>query len=144
MARLKEFGERIHQIYGNNLALHGKAATDTAAAFDGNANTYWQAAAPSSGNVTPPILTVEFTQPTTFDRAVTMERLNDGQHITAYRIEVKERGEWREVAHAQAVGHKKIDIFPTVTATGLRLTLLDTNGPAQIREFQVYNGGIPY
>ncbi len=144
VARLKEFGERIHQIYGNNLALHGKAATDTAAAFDGNANTYWQAAAPSSGNVTPPILTVEFTQPTTFDRAVTMERLNDGQHITAYRIEVKERGEWREVAHAQAVGHKKIDIFPTVTATGVRLTLLDANGPAQIREFQVYNGGIPY
>ena len=144
VARLKEFGERIHQIYGNNLALHGKAATDTVAAFDGNANTYWQAAAPSSGNVTPSILTVEFTQPTTFDRAVTMERLNDGQHITAYRIEVKERGEWREVAHAQAVGHKKIDIFPTVTATGVRLTLLETNGPAQIREFQVYNGGIPY
>ena len=24
------------------------------------------------------------------------------------------------------------------------LTLLDTNGPAQIREFQVYNGGVPY
>ena len=73
-----------------------------------------------------------------------MERLNDGQHITAYRIEVEERGQWREVAHAQAVGHKKIDIFPTVTATAVRLTLLETNGPAQIREFQVYNGGIPY
>jgi alpha-L-fucosidase len=144
VARLKEFGERIHQIYGNNLALRGKATTDTAAAFDGNANTYWQAAAPSSGDVTPPILTVEFTQPTTFDRVVTMERLNDGQHITAYRIEVEERGQWREVAHAQAVGHKKIDIFPAVTGTRVRLTLLDTNGPAQIREFQVYNGGIPY
>jgi alpha-L-fucosidase len=144
VARLKEFGESIHQIYGNNLALRGKAATDTAAAFDGNANTYWQAAAPSSGDVTPPILTIEFTQPTTFDRVVTMERLNDGQHITAYRIEVEERGQWREVAHAQAVGHKKIDIFPAVTGTRVRLTLLDTNGPAQIREFQVYNGGIPY
>ena len=144
VARLKEFGERIHQIYGNNLALRGKATTDTAAAFDGNANTYWQAAAPSSGDVTPPILTVEFTQPTTFDRVVTMERFNDGQHITAYRIEVEERGQWREVAHAQAVGHKKIDIFPAVTGTRVRLTLLDTNGPAQIREFQVYNGGIPY
>jgi len=144
VARLKEFGERIHQIYGNNLALRGKATTDTAAAFDGNANTYWQAAAPSSGDGTPPILTVEFTQPTTFDRVVTMERLNDGQHITAYRIEVEERGQWREVAHAQAVGHKKIDIFPAVTGTRVRLTLLDTNGPAQIREFQVYNGGIPY
>ena len=44
----------------------------------------------------------------------------------------------------QAIGHKKIDIFPAVTATAVRLTLLDSNGPAQIREFQVYNGGVPY
>ena len=75
-----------------------------------------------------------------FDRTVTMERLNDGQHITAYSIEVEEHGQWREVARAEAVGHKKIDIFPAVTASAVRLTLLDSNGPAQIREFQVYNG----
>jgi alpha-L-fucosidase len=87
---------------------------------------------------------VEFAQPVTFDRAVTMERLNDGQHITAYRIEVEERGRWRQVAHAQAIGHKKIDIFPAVTGTAVRLTLLDSDGPAQIREFQVYNGGTDY
>ena len=73
-----------------------------------------------------------------------MERLNDGQHITAYRIEVEERGQWRQVAQAQAIGHKKIDIFPAVTATAVRLTLLDSDGPAQIREFQVYNGGTDY
>jgi alpha-L-fucosidase len=48
------------------------------------------------------------------------------------------------VAQAQAIGHKKIDIFPAVTATAIRLTLLDSSGPAQIREFQVYNGGIAY
>jgi alpha-L-fucosidase len=87
---------------------------------------------------------VQFAQPTTFDRTVTMERLNDGQHVAAYRIEAEENGHWREVAHAAAIGHKKIDIFPAVTATAVRLTLLDSNGPIQIREFQVYNGGVPY
>jgi alpha-L-fucosidase len=95
-------------------------------------------------NNAPPVLTVRFAQPATFDRTVIMERLNDGQHITAYRIEVEEHGQWREVAHAQAVGHKKIDVFPAVTASAVRLTLLDTNGPAQIREFQIYNGGVAY
>jgi alpha-L-fucosidase len=144
VARLKEFGERLHQIYGTNLAAHGSYATDTAAAFDGDANTYWQGPVPSAGNNAPSMLTVQFAQPTTFDRTVSMERLNDGQHITAYRIEVEEQGQWREVAHAQAIGHKKIDTFPTVTANAVRLTLLDTNGPAQIREFQVYNGGVAY
>jgi alpha-L-fucosidase len=140
VARLKEFGERIHQIYGNNLALHAEYTIAVAAAFDGDPNTYWQALASSAGNVAPAVLTVQFAQPTMFDRTVTMERLNDGQHITAYSIEVEEHGQWREVARAEAVGHKKIDIFPAVTASAVRLTLLDSNGPAQIREFQVYNG----
>jgi alpha-L-fucosidase len=144
VARLKEFGARIHQIYGNNLALSRNLSSEEApAARDGDPNTWWQAPAPGNNNA-PPILTVHFAQPTTFDRTVTMERLNDGQHIAAYRIEVEEQGQWREVAHAQAIGHKKIDIFPAVTASAVRLTLLDTNGPAQIREFQVYNGGVPY
>jgi alpha-L-fucosidase len=143
-ARLKEFGDRLHKIYSNNLAAHGEYATDTAAAFDGDPNTWWQAPAASAGNNAPPTLTVQFAKPATFDRSVTMERLNDGQHITAYRIEVEEHGQWREVAHAQAIGHKKIDIFPAVTASAVRLTLLDANRPAQIREFQVYNGGADY
>jgi alpha-L-fucosidase len=144
VARLKEFGDRIHQIYSNNLARHARYAPDSAAAFDNDANTYWQTPAASAGNNASPMLTVQFLQPTTFDRTVTMERLNDGQHIAAYRIEVEEHGQWREVAHAQTIGHKKIDIFPAVTATAVRLTLLDTHGPAQIREFQVYNGGTTY
>jgi alpha-L-fucosidase len=144
VTRLKEFGARIHQIYGNNLALSRNPSSEEApAARDGDPNTWWQAPAPGNNNA-PPILTVHFAQPTTFDRTVTMERLNDGQHIAAYRIEVEEHGQWREVAHAEAIGHKKIDIFPAVTGSAVRLTLLDTNGPAQIREFQVYNGGIPY
>ncbi len=144
VARLKEFGERIQQMYGNNLALSRNLSSEEApAARDGDPNTWWQAPTPGINNA-PPILTVHFAQPATFDRTVTMERLNDGQHISAYRIEVEEQGQWREVAHAEAIGHKKIDIFPAVTASAVRLTLLDTNGPAQIREFQVYNGGVPY
>jgi alpha-L-fucosidase len=144
VARLKEFGERLRQIYGNNLAAHGKYAPDTAAAFDGDPSTYWQAPVPSAGNVTPSALTVEFAQPVTFDRTLIMERLNEGQHITAYRIEVEEHGQWRQVAQAQAIGHKRIDIFPAVTATAVRLILLDSNGPVRIREFQVYDGSADY
>jgi alpha-L-fucosidase len=144
VARLKEFGERLRQIYGNNLAVHAKYAPDTAAAFDGDASTYWQAPVPAAGNVTPAVLTVEFAQPVTFDRTLIMERLDEGQHVTAHRIEVEEHGQWRQVAQAQAIGHKKIDIFPAVTATAVRLVLLDNNGPARIREFQVYDGSAAY
>jgi alpha-L-fucosidase len=44
------------------------------------------------------------------------------------------------VAHAYAIGHKKIDIFDPVTADSVRLKVLETSGQAGIREFGVFNG----
>jgi alpha-L-fucosidase len=43
------------------------------------------------------------------------------------------------VAAAQAIGHKKIDIFPAVTASRVRLNILSSTDVAAIREFQLYN-----
>ena len=87
-----------------------------------------------------PALTVTFPHPVTFDRVMTLERLNDGQHVEEYSVEVILQGKWKPVAHAYAIGHKKIDIFDPVTATGVRLKLLRTSGQAGIREFGVFNG----
>jgi alpha-L-fucosidase len=69
-----------------------------------------------------------------------MEWLNDGQHVQKYAIEVEDHGTWKPVAEGQAIGHKKIDIFPPVTAQKVRLNLLSTTSEAHIREFQVFNG----
>lgn len=137
VARLAEFGARVKAIYGNNLALHHKVvAGDEEQALDGDVNTFWSP--PMDGAV--PTLTVTFAQPQTFDRVMTMERLNDGQHVEEYSVEVLVNGAWKEVAHAGAIGHKKIDIFKAVTAKSVRLRLLETSGQAEIREFGVFNG----
>jgi alpha-L-fucosidase len=68
-----------------------------------------------------------------------MEWLNDGQHVQKYAIEVYENGSWRSIAEAQAIGHKKIDIFQPVTAQRVRLNLLSTSAEAHIREFQLFS-----
>jgi alpha-L-fucosidase len=70
-----------------------------------------------------------------------MEWLNDGQHVQKYAIEVEDHGTWKQVAEGQAIGHKKIDIFPPVTAQKVRLNMMSTTSEAHIREFQVFNGG---
>jgi alpha-L-fucosidase len=137
VARLAEFGVRVRTLYANNLALHHVAlGREQERALDGDASTYWQAKA--DGGV--PTLTVEFAQPVTFDRVMTMERLNDGQHVEEYSIDVQVDGAWKQVAHAYAIGHKKIDIFKPVTAKALRLRLLAASGTAGIREFEVFDG----
>lgn len=69
-----------------------------------------------------------------------MEWLNEGQRVQAYSIDVWQNGGWKTVARAQAIGHKKIDIFPAVTAQRVRLNLQSTVGSAGIREFQLFNG----
>jgi alpha-L-fucosidase len=143
VARLREFGERLRTIYQDDLVAHA-SCRGAEAACDHDPDTYWEAPAEGAGNHAPPALTARFPRPVTLDRAVSMERLNGGQHVTAYRIEAEVGGRWRELARGQAIGHKRIDVFPAVTATALRLTLAGTDGPVQIREFQAYNGGVPY
>lgn len=141
VARLAEFGARLRAIYRDNLALKRRHETaDANAALDGDPDTWWEPAPARDGNHEPAMITVRFAQPVTIDRTLVMERLNDGQHITRYAVDVEEHGQWREVAQAQAIGHKKIDVFPPIAVTGVRLRVLAASGPIQLREFQVYDG----
>ena len=72
-----------------------------------------------------------------------MEWLNDGQRVQKYSIDVWTGTEWKSIASAQAIGHKKIDIFPEVTATRVRLNILSSSDAAMIREFQLYRVAEP-
>lgn len=136
VARLKEFGDAIRKLYGHNLVKEKQGHSAAAEAVDGDADTFWSAPAGSHSAV----IEVSFAQPVTFDRTLTMEWLNDGQHVQKYAIEVLEHGRWRRVTEGQAIGHKKIDIFAPVTTQHVRLNLLSTSAEAHIREFQLYDG----
>ncbi len=132
--RLAEFGAALRRIYGHNLAVQGHTSAVEHDAVDNDPDTFW-VAPPSHAT-----LELQFDKPITFDRAVTMERLNDGQHVAEYAIEAWKDGAWHTLSHAQAIGHKKIDVFPTCTAQRVRLRLISTRGSAAIREFQLFNG----
>lgn len=135
VARLKEFGAALRERAAHNLALaHAPAAPEIAAALDGNLDTFWSAPA-GSHHAT---LEVSFPAPITFNRALTMEWLNDGQRVQKYSIDIWTGAVWKSVAQAQAIGHMKIDDFPAVTASRVRLNILSSTDAAQIREFQLY------
>jgi alpha-L-fucosidase len=138
VARLKEFGEAIRRRYANNLALHHVLADDNVeSALDGNPDTFWSAPA-GSHHAT---LELDFAKPVTFDRALTMEWLNDGQRVQKYAVEVWSGKAWKAVASGQAIGHKKIDAFTPVTASRVRLNILSSSAEAMIREFQIFDTG---
>jgi alpha-L-fucosidase len=136
VARLREFGEALKQIYSDNLAVKALHTSNTpaSAATDNDPSTFWSAPERHA------TLELHFDKPITFDRSVTMEWLNDGQHVQEYSVEAWQNGAWKTLTHAYAIGHNKIDLFPSVTTQRVRLNLLSTVGSAGVREFQLYNG----
>jgi len=136
VARLEEFGKAVRARYAHNLTLaHTPALAEVAAALDGNPDTFWSALA-GSHHAT---LEVSFAKPVTFNRSLTMEWLNNGQRVEKYSIDVWTGSQWKTVSAAEAIGHKKIDIFTAVTASRVRLNILSSSDAAAIREFQLYN-----
>ncbi len=136
VARLEEFGKAVRERYRDNLAIgHAPDSAEVSAALDGDPDTFWSAPQGSHHSM----LEVGFAQPITFNRALTMEWLNAGQHVQRYAIDVWTGREWKAVATADAIGHEKIDIFPKVTASRVRLNILSSSDAAMIREFQLYN-----
>ena len=136
VARLKELGDALRERSKNHLATeHPATDAATALALDDNPDTFWTAPAASHHA----ILEVNFAKPVTFNRTRTMEWINDGQKVQSYAIEIWTGKEWKQIVRAQAIGHEKVDLFPPVTASKVRLHILSSTGQAEIREFQLFN-----
>ena len=90
--RLEQFGAAIRKRYGRNLIakehIRGQGAIE--AALDGDPETFWSAPAGSHQAV----LEANFAKPVTFDHALVMEWLNDGQHVEHFRIEAWTGKHW--------------------------------------------------
>ena len=71
-----------------------RLTSDVVAALDGDPDTFWSAPAGSHHAV----LEVHFDKPVTFNRALTMEWLNDGQRVEKYSIDVWTGSKWKSIA----------------------------------------------
>jgi alpha-L-fucosidase len=133
--RLAEFGEALQQRYGDaaNVAARGKADARVAAAVDNDPDSFWTSPDERRG-----VLEVDLGKPVTLDRALTMERLEEGQHVRRYAIQAWDGHRWVTLTQSQAIGHMKIDKFAPVTTRRVRLLITSSVGPASIREFKLF------
>jgi alpha-L-fucosidase len=78
---------------------------------------------------------LEFPAPVTFDVIRMEEAIEEGQVVSAYRVEAKVGKAWRTVARGTTIGHRKLDRIASIAATGLRMVIggaLDTPRIARI------------
>lgn len=136
VARLRELGQAIQSRYGHGLITPAMAHNPIIAnALDDDPATFWSAPEGSHAGE----FEVELQHPVTFNRAMTMEWLTEGQNVQAYAIDAWHDGAWHTLVSSYAIGHKKIDVFPTTTAEKVRLRILTSAGTARIRQFNVFN-----
>lgn len=139
--RLRELGDVLRATFDENLALGARATADASApgrdaalTVDGNPNTYWT----TDAGVTTAAIEYELGAPRTFDRAVLQEYIADGQRIEGVALDVREGGQWREVARGQTVGYKRILRFPEVTASRVRLRVTESRVRPTLACFELY------
>lgn len=134
--RLEEFGAAISKRFSVNLVATQRVPqhSETENALDNDPDTFWSAPRGSHHS----FLEVDFPKPITFDRALLMERLNDGQRVQSFRIEAWDGSRWRTVIAGNTIGHKRIDGFEPSTTSRVRLNITSSTEGAEIREFQLF------
>ncbi len=139
--RLREFRAAVDKKFENNLAV-GKPVTadssatghDASMAVDGDGATYWT---PADGTIQAS-LEIDLGQPTAFDCAMVQEMIATGQRVERFKLEAWDGQTWKPIAEATTIGHKRLLRFPEVTASKVRLTILDSRDTPTIREFGLF------
>jgi alpha-L-fucosidase len=124
-------GQKItaSQVRGNNRNFRPSNVTDN------NPETYWT----TDDGVTDATLTIEFKEPTTFNRLLVQEYIPLGQRVRKFRAEAMVDGQWQTLAEETTIGYKRILRLPTVTATQVRLHIEDAKACPVISNLQLFH-----
>jgi alpha-L-fucosidase len=142
--RLHEFRKALDAIFDENLAAGARATAsnvrggDPAFAAgkitDGDPETYWTA---DDWTASP---TVEFDlgKECTFNVAELAEHIEIGQRIAQFVLEVPDGAGWKQFAGGTTVGYKRLLRFEPVTASKVRLRILDSRICPTLSGFGLY------
>ena len=89
---------------------------------------------------------IDFGKPTTFNRFLAEEDIRYGQRVKKFRLEAEINGTWQQLQDAlvengdglTTIGHRRIICFPTVNATKLRFTVVNTKCEPFIKKLGAY------
>ena len=93
-----------------------------------------------------PSTILDFGKPTSINRFLAEEDIAQGQRVRKFSLEAEVAGKWQPLKDAlvdegdglTTIGHRRIICFPTVKATKLRFTILDSKCEPIIKKLGVY------
>lgn len=144
--RLHEFHNALQIIFGWDIAA-GRTATASNVrgndpafgadkAIDGDKNTYWA----TDDGVTNATLEVDLGGGKVFNVVRLEEMISLGQRVAEYKIEAwdDDTRKWKQLNHGFTIGYRKLDRFPKVKSSKVRLTILASRACPAIKSFGVH------
>jgi alpha-L-fucosidase len=84
-------------------------------------------------------LEIEFKAPLKINHVILREDYREGHRIREYLIEGMNEKGWTELTNGSAVGRMKIDNFPDISVSKVRLKITKSTAIPLIRSFSIYN-----
>jgi alpha-L-fucosidase len=84
-------------------------------------------------------ITIDFGEPTEFNRFLVQENISFGQRVKEFTLEALFENEWEQITSQTTIGRKRILRFPNVVASQLRLNIVDSKACPVISNMGVYN-----
>ncbi len=144
--RLHEFHDALQKIFGTDFAA-GKSAVASNVrggddafgadkALDADKNTYWA----TDDGVTNATLEVDLGGEQEFNVVRLEEMITLGQRVAEYKIEAWDDGakNWKQLNRGYTIGYRKLDRFPKVKSSKVRLTILQARACPAIKSFGVH------
>ncbi|MCK0136027.1 alpha-L-fucosidase [Arenibacter sp. S6351L] len=142
--RVMELAKSLEADFKDNLAKKAKVTASQVRGnakkynadklTDGNKDTYWV----TDDAVTDATVTLDFGEPTEFNRLLIQEYIPLGQRVQEFSIEAFVDGSWKELAKATTIGYKRILRLPTVKATQLRVHIKQSKACPVISNIEVF------
>jgi alpha-L-fucosidase len=142
--QILKLAEAIKSDFAVNL-VEGKKVTSTNTrgnskkyqaknVIDNTPETYWA----TDDSVIKSSITIDFDTPTEFNRFLVQEDIRFGQRVKEFALEALVENEWKQIAAQTTIGRKRILRFPNVTASQLRLNIIDSKASPVISNIGVY------
>ncbi|MEX2104684.1 MAG: discoidin domain-containing protein, partial [Bacilli bacterium] len=140
VARMKELGDKLREIFRTNLAADASvAASESMVGFEasnvlgGDRGTYW---APEEGTEQA-ILEIDLRSEATFSHVV-LQEYRYTQRIERFELECKIGDVWKPIFSGTVVGFKRICRFNPVTSRHIRMKIMESRWQPTIAAFEVY------
>lgn len=115
MERCKEFGNALREIFSNPIARTSGKGNSVKLRLPANSK---------------------------FNTVVIQEDIKYGERIRQFKVEYLNEGQWKVLTTGTCIGHKRIVKFDSVTASKLRLVVIESIARPIFKSFEVYDSDL--